>query len=256
MGHRPGPHPDAPARCLRGATPERVHHPTGSVPVDGHVLDQQIGAYMWTRTMTLGQRRVIALDGKTIRGARRGGQPAPHLVFAFDHATGTVLGQVAVALKSNEIPAVRALLATFDLTDAVVTVDALCRPRHKASTVTTAPVRSKHASRVRTAGIWLLLAATATCPRTVPEVWSNAATRCGAVVPPAPAVVRVRAPRTEGMPEPAVLRVHVDDLLPVDQCWWYSSQYGPSRRLPGTLRNWPTARRRRTGSAPCDTMGG
>ena len=93
--------------------------------VDGHVLDQQIGAFMWTRTMTLGQRRVITLDGKTIRGARRGGQPAPHLVSAFDHTTATVLGQVAVAVKSNEIPAVRALLATFDLTDAVVTVDAI-----------------------------------------------------------------------------------------------------------------------------------
>ncbi len=93
--------------------------------VDGQVLDQQIGAFMWTRTTTLGRRRVIALDGKTIRGVRRGAQPAPHLVSALDHTTGTVLGQVAVAAKSNEIPAVRTLLATFDLTGTVITVDAM-----------------------------------------------------------------------------------------------------------------------------------
>jgi hypothetical protein len=36
----------------------------------------------------------------------------------------------------------------------------------------------------------LLFAGTATCPRTVPEAWSNAATRCGA------GVFVVRAPRT------------------------------------------------------------
>jgi hypothetical protein len=58
-----------------------------------------------------------------------------------------------------------------------------------ASTVTTAPARSKLASRVRTAGISLDFAATASCPRTVPVWWSKAATRCGATV------LRVRAPR-------------------------------------------------------------
>ena len=53
------------------------------------------------------------MDGKTVRGARvRGdaGTSAPHLVAAFDHAAGTVLGQLAVAATSNEIPTVRTLL--------------------------------------------------------------------------------------------------------------------------------------------------
>lgn len=80
---------------------------------------------MFTRTAALDGRRVIAIDGKTVRGARTARASAPHLVAAFDHTTGTVLGQVAVAAKSNEIPAVRDLLATFDLTGVVITVDAI-----------------------------------------------------------------------------------------------------------------------------------
>lgn len=65
------------------------------------------------------QRRVIAIGGKTIRGARSRRDPdqgTPHLVAALDHHASAVLGQVAVSAKSNEIPAVRALLASFDLT--------------------------------------------------------------------------------------------------------------------------------------------
>ena len=93
--------------------------------LDATVLDSVLGAWLWTRTGVVGQRRVIALDGKTIRGARTRHQIAPHLVAAFDHHTGTVLGQLAIAAKSNEIPAVRTLLASFDLAGTVVTVDAM-----------------------------------------------------------------------------------------------------------------------------------
>jgi len=96
--------------------------------VDGQVLDQLIGAFVWTRSAVIDQRRVIAIDGKTIRGARSRHDPdqgTPHLVAALDHHAGAVLGQVAVSAKTNEIPAVRTLLASFDLTGAVVTVDAM-----------------------------------------------------------------------------------------------------------------------------------
>jgi hypothetical protein len=93
--------------------------------LDAAVLDSVLGAWLWTRTGVVGQRRVIALDGKTIRGARTRNTAAPHLVAAFDHHTGTVLGQLAIAAKSNEIPTVRTLLASFDLAGAVVTVDAM-----------------------------------------------------------------------------------------------------------------------------------
>jgi ABC-type hemin transport system substrate-binding protein len=37
--------------------------------LDATVMDQLIGAFMWTRTATVHGRRVIALDGNTLRGA-------------------------------------------------------------------------------------------------------------------------------------------------------------------------------------------
>jgi hypothetical protein len=58
---------------------------------------------MWTRTSMVAGRRVIAIDGKTTRGARTATDPAPHLVAAMDHATAVVLGQLAVTAKSNEL---------------------------------------------------------------------------------------------------------------------------------------------------------
>ena len=93
--------------------------------VDADLVDQVLGALMWTRTTTRGGRRVIAIDGKTVRGARTRTRSAPHLVAALDQRAGTVLGQIAVTAKSNEIPAVQQLLGLFDLTDVVVSVDAM-----------------------------------------------------------------------------------------------------------------------------------
>jgi predicted transposase YbfD/YdcC len=98
--------------------------------LDAAVLDGLVGAFVWMRTGTVEGRRVIALDGKTVRGARtttaaEPTQSAPHLVAAFDHTSGTVLGQLATAAKSNEIPTVRTVLAGFDLTGVVVSVDAM-----------------------------------------------------------------------------------------------------------------------------------
>lgn len=93
--------------------------------LDAAKLDAILAAWVWTRTVVVDQRRVIAIDGKTVRGARTRDRAAPHLVAAFDHGSGAVLGQLAVTAKSNEIPAVRTLLAGFDLTDVTVTVDAM-----------------------------------------------------------------------------------------------------------------------------------
>ncbi|MBO0879992.1 MAG: ISAs1 family transposase [Mycobacterium sp.] len=89
-------------------------------------LDQILGAWLWTRSAQVNGRLVIAIDGKTVRGAKDSHGRQPHLVAALAHGIGAVLGQVAVAAKSNEIPAVRDLLAAFtDLAGAVVTIDAL-----------------------------------------------------------------------------------------------------------------------------------
>ncbi|MDU0294732.1 ISAs1 family transposase [Saccharothrix longispora] len=61
-------------------------------------------------------RHVIAVDGKTLRGARLDGGRQVHLLSALDTDTGIVLAQVTVDAKSNEIPAFTPLL------DAVHTV--------------------------------------------------------------------------------------------------------------------------------------
>jgi hypothetical protein len=59
----------------------------------------------------------IALDGKTIRGARTDSDgKAPHLAAASEHGAGAVPGQVAVDAKSNEITAARTLLGESNLT--------------------------------------------------------------------------------------------------------------------------------------------
>jgi len=93
--------------------------------LDPDQLDRILGAWLWTRSDVVHGQRVIALDGKTVRGARTVTTSAPHLVAALDHTTAVVVGQVQVAAKSNEIPAVRDLLAGFDLAGVVVTVDAM-----------------------------------------------------------------------------------------------------------------------------------
>lgn len=93
--------------------------------VDGGVLDRVLGAHLAATATPPGQRLQVALDGKTVRGARNGDTVAPHLVAAITHDGATVLGQRRIDSKSNEIPAVRRLLATIDVAGAVVTVDAM-----------------------------------------------------------------------------------------------------------------------------------
>lgn len=94
--------------------------------LDADALDQAAGAWAQQRTApSPGRRRVIAVDGKTLRGSDTAGGPARHLLAALDHAHGVVLGQVDVHAKTNEIPMFATLLDHIDLAGAVVTADAL-----------------------------------------------------------------------------------------------------------------------------------
>lgn len=60
--------------------------------VSADTLDAVLGAWLWTRAAQIGGRMVIAVDGKAVRGAKRKGGKAPHLVAALAHGIGTVLG--------------------------------------------------------------------------------------------------------------------------------------------------------------------
>ena len=67
----------------------------------------------------------IAIDGKTLRSSGRGPLGPLHLVSAWATAHRLSLGQVAVADKSNEIPAIPVLLDLLELHGALVTIDAM-----------------------------------------------------------------------------------------------------------------------------------
>jgi predicted transposase YbfD/YdcC len=69
--------------------------------------------------------RVIAVDGKSARGARLADERAVHLLAALDTSSGIVLGQSVVDGKTNEITAFAPLLDRVDITDAIITADAL-----------------------------------------------------------------------------------------------------------------------------------
>lgn len=74
---------------------------------------------------------LVALDGKTLRRShdRSVDEPAPHLVSAFATIGGLVLGQEAVADKSNQLSAIPVLLERLaldgGLNGAIVSIDAV-----------------------------------------------------------------------------------------------------------------------------------
>jgi predicted transposase YbfD/YdcC len=73
------------------------------------------------------EQRHVSIDGKTLRRShdRRHGLGPLHLVSAWATQKGISLGQVATDEKSNEITAIPALLERIDISDAVVTIDAM-----------------------------------------------------------------------------------------------------------------------------------
>lgn len=96
--------------------------------VDPDDLNRRLGAYFTAHAIGLDPARLvpIALDGKTLRGALRAEATATHLVSVFAHRARLVLGQLAVAEKSNEIPCARALLKLLPRRVRwLVTVDAM-----------------------------------------------------------------------------------------------------------------------------------
>jgi predicted transposase YbfD/YdcC len=89
-------------------------------------LDQTVSAWLVTGSApSTTALRMIAIDGKSARGARGPGGRAVHLLAAFDQVSGVVLGQTVVEGKTNEINAFAPLLDRIDITDAIITADAL-----------------------------------------------------------------------------------------------------------------------------------
>jgi predicted transposase YbfD/YdcC len=104
--------------------------------LDGQAFQERF--LKWVEgTFHIARGQVIAVDGKTARGSRDShrGQEAIHLVSAFAHTSGVLLGQRKVDNKSNEITAVPELLKTLFIQDCIVTVDALNCQKDIAQTI-------------------------------------------------------------------------------------------------------------------------
>lgn len=83
----------------------------------------------------------VSVDGKSLRGALQPDGRAVHLLSAMTHAERVVIAQREVEHKTNEITAFRPLLENLDLTDCLVTADAMHAQRDHANFL----VEVKHA---------------------------------------------------------------------------------------------------------------
>src|SRR3954463_7083627 len=134
------------------ATLRRCLQTTDSAALDAAVAGWAVGQLAAQQALAAGAtvdlvsaaagRRVIAIDGKTLRGSAPRSTPEQltaaahgggrtHLVAAFDHASGVTLGQVACAPEAGtggEVVTAKGLVAALDerglLAGSVITVDA------------------------------------------------------------------------------------------------------------------------------------
>jgi predicted transposase YbfD/YdcC len=82
----------------------------------------------WTKAAAeISKGEIIAIDGKRLRRSHdnTNGKDAIHMVSAWAHDAGVVLGQVKVDDKSNEITAIPKLLEVLDVAGCIVTTDAM-----------------------------------------------------------------------------------------------------------------------------------
>jgi len=90
--------------------------------LDRERFERALGGWLQQRGL-LGPE-AIAVDGKTLRGIHGEEVPGVHLVAAYTHQSGIVLGQQAVGEKENELGAIAGLLDQLDLRGLVLTGDA------------------------------------------------------------------------------------------------------------------------------------
>lgn len=70
-------------------------------------------------------KKIICIDGKTIRGSKSKNHKAQHIVSAWCDNDGFCLWQKSVEEKTNEITAIPRLINTIMIKGAVITIDAI-----------------------------------------------------------------------------------------------------------------------------------
>jgi len=91
--------------------------------LDPQAMEEQFR--QWVKEICSQNTELIAIDGKTIRGAKNGSKSLFHMVSAFCTANGVSLAQVKTAEKSNEITAIPRLIEVLDLKDCMISIDAM-----------------------------------------------------------------------------------------------------------------------------------
>jgi hypothetical protein len=114
--------------------------------VDAEAVDKVLVG--WFQQLANGplEGKAVAVDGKTLKGARQENGRKVHLLSAFLHQQGIVLNQCQVESKTNEITTIRPLLDPLELEGCVVTADAMHAQKDTASYL----VEEKHADFVLT----------------------------------------------------------------------------------------------------------
>ena len=90
--------------------------------LDREAFEQALGQWLQARGLSEGE--AVAIDGKALRGMHGDRLPGVHLVAAYAHQAGVVVGQQAVGEQKNELDAVAGLLGQLDLKGLVATGDA------------------------------------------------------------------------------------------------------------------------------------
>jgi len=68
---------------------------------------------------------IISIDGKTVKGSKEVGKEAIHIVNVWANSNHLIIGQMKVADKSNEITAIPELIKILDLSECIITIDAM-----------------------------------------------------------------------------------------------------------------------------------
>jgi predicted transposase YbfD/YdcC len=107
--------------------------------LDKQAFEARLG--QWAEAVTASvpiappQFEPVAVDGKSLRGSRKQGAPAAHLLSAVGHRLGLTLAQEAVGDETNEIPVVSRMLKRLLLEGRVITMDALLTQQEIAQTI-------------------------------------------------------------------------------------------------------------------------
>ena len=79
----------------------------------------------WMKSVIPTMKGVVAIDSKQARRTGNTKKRPLHVVSAFAHEFGFVIGQIACEEKSNEITAILKLLDMLEISSYIVTIDAM-----------------------------------------------------------------------------------------------------------------------------------